>query len=226
MSQKQQAELRRQVAFVTGGTGTLGHAVCRHLARAGADVSFLFKDNQDKATRMIEELAEAGFPVTGFQGDVRDRTRLAAIFQSIAERVGPVDTLIHTALSHQEQPFDGFSDREFDLAMAMNLKGVTICTQEAWPHLKQHSCSAVIFAIPKPNENAPLDLVSAHGRLALMHGIASFGRDIGCRAHAVWIEFPNLASDVTAHLDRMAEAIVALASPSCRKLNDQTLVIR
>lgn len=81
--------------LITGGTGALGAALARHLARTGVKRLVLLGrrgENAPEATRLRDELVALGAEVAVVAADVADRTAMA---QVLAEH--PVTAVLHAA---------------------------------------------------------------------------------------------------------------------------------
>ena len=78
--------------LITGGTGSLGKALCRRiLSRDNRPRRLIvFSRDEQKQFQMAQEFSEAEFPMRYFIGDVRDYDRLYRAFQG-------VDYVIHAA---------------------------------------------------------------------------------------------------------------------------------
>ena len=62
-----------RVALVTGGTGGIGTAICQRLADQGHRVATNYRD-EGKARTWQQAMAERGYSVSIFPGDVSDPT--------------------------------------------------------------------------------------------------------------------------------------------------------
>ena len=87
-------------ALITGGTGTLGTLLARHLVRQHGLTHLLLTSRQGPgspgATQLVEELTTAGAQVTIAACDAGDRDQLAALLATIPDD-HPLTTVIHTA---------------------------------------------------------------------------------------------------------------------------------
>ena len=86
-------ELRGKSLLITGGTGSLGKALTKHILNSYPDVKRLviFSRDEQKQFQMAQEFPVAMFPqIRYFIGDVRDRERLNRAFKGI-------DYVIHAA---------------------------------------------------------------------------------------------------------------------------------
>lgn len=89
-------DLRGRVALVTGGNGGIGRAVALGLARAGAAVAVVGR-NEDKNRAVLAELAAIGGPCTARQVDLLDRAAIAPAVAEIERALGPLDILVNNA---------------------------------------------------------------------------------------------------------------------------------
>nr|WP_318207417.1 SDR family NAD(P)-dependent oxidoreductase [Streptomyces sp. SJL17-1] len=87
--------------LITGGTGTLGAIVARHLVTAHGARHLLLVSRQGPdapgAARLAEELTALDATVTIARCDVADRTELAALLATVAAGQHPLTAVVHTA---------------------------------------------------------------------------------------------------------------------------------
>ena len=89
--------VKSRVAFVTGGMGGIGTAVCRKLALAGHQVVAGCLPNYQKKDEWLKKMREQGFQVWAAEGDVDDYESCADMFYRVRSTVGPVDILVNNA---------------------------------------------------------------------------------------------------------------------------------
>jgi acetoacetyl-CoA reductase len=89
----------KRVAFVTGGTGGLGTAICQELSRAGARVSAGYNSggNHDRAKKWQEEQRELGHDFHISYGDVRSFSSCQKSCEEVEAALGPIDILVNNA---------------------------------------------------------------------------------------------------------------------------------
>lgn len=85
-----------RVAVVTGGNGGIGRAIALGLARAGASVAVLAR-NEQKNHAVLAELQTSGVPSLALQMDVTDRGALAPAMTQVEALLGPIDILVNNA---------------------------------------------------------------------------------------------------------------------------------
>jgi 3-oxoacyl-[acyl-carrier protein] reductase len=121
--------LKERVAFVTGGTGAVGSAVVKVLAREGARVAYTYHDDADGARALDEEMARAGLTVLSYQLDVLDGVAAGALAGRVDEEVGPVSVLVNNAGFTQALPFALIEEADWDRILDVNVKGSFLVTR-------------------------------------------------------------------------------------------------
>jgi NAD(P)-dependent dehydrogenase (short-subunit alcohol dehydrogenase family) len=119
-----------QVALVTGAARGLGNAISQALAHAGADVALGLRDvnAQGDLPAQIGAMGRRAIPL---QMDVG---RLDQIFQAVddaVEHFGRLDILINNAGLAPDNLAENVREEDFDLTVAVNLKGTFFASQAA-----------------------------------------------------------------------------------------------
>lgn len=89
-------DLSGRVAVVTGGNGGIGRAMALGLARAGASVAVLAR-NEEKNQLVLAELKDIGRPAMVSRLDVTDRVALAPTVAEVERALGGIDILVNNA---------------------------------------------------------------------------------------------------------------------------------
>ena len=85
-----------RVALVTGGTGGIGTAICRHLAKLGHKVATNYRD-ETRAKAWQDAQRKDGFEFAIAPGDVADAAGAETMVRAVEEQVGPIEILINNA---------------------------------------------------------------------------------------------------------------------------------
>ncbi|WP_439133565.1 SDR family NAD(P)-dependent oxidoreductase [Pseudomaricurvus sp.] len=130
MSNSESVAPKNKVAVVTGAGRAigLGAAICKFLARDGADIA-MWDWNVDEAGPIVEELKAMGRKVVLCQVDVSSRKSIEAAAATTRSELGPINILVNNAGISPEEDFVDISDEELDKVIDINLKGVFYCTQ-------------------------------------------------------------------------------------------------
>jgi len=121
--------LSGKVAFVTGGSGALGQAIVRALAREGCCVAYSYKNNKQVAEQLEKELKASGFNVRSYLLDVLDASSSIKLADKIETELGPVDILVNNAGIAQVMPFAMIEEEDWDMIMDVNVKGMFLVTK-------------------------------------------------------------------------------------------------
>ncbi|WP_235293555.1 SDR family oxidoreductase [Portibacter lacus] len=85
-----------KVVCITGGNGTIGSALAEGMAKAGAKV-FILARNEEKSKAVVAELQSKNLDVDYIVCDVLDQETTEAAVDQVLEKAGRVDVLINGA---------------------------------------------------------------------------------------------------------------------------------
>jgi len=85
-----------RVCLVTGGTGGIGSAICKRLAKAGHVVATTYR-NEEKARAWEAEMRKEGFTFHTYKCDVSNFEETQRVVKSVVADLGPVHVLINNA---------------------------------------------------------------------------------------------------------------------------------
>ncbi|HEX2599670.1 MAG TPA: glucose 1-dehydrogenase [Terriglobales bacterium] len=123
-------DLTGQVALVTGAARGLGQAISLALAHAGADVALGLRD-VNTGGEVADQIGAMGRRALPLQMDV---THLDQIFRAVdatAAHFGKIDILVNNAGLAPENLAENVREDDFDLTLAVNLKGTFFASQAA-----------------------------------------------------------------------------------------------
>lgn len=130
-------------ALVTGGSGGLGFAIARALARDGLDVVATYAHREDVAVVATERAHEEDLPIALVRCDATSSHDVAALI----ERAGPIDVLVHAAGFTRDRLLVTMTDRDFDDVLAVHLTGGALAARHALPGMVAHDWGRVIFIV-------------------------------------------------------------------------------
>ena len=133
-----------KTAIVTGAGRGMGRAVALKLAEGGATVVVNDIDERNAASAVAEIEARGGCAVP-WVADVSDYDQVQAMVDAVVEHFGSIDLLVNNAgILRATKPLENIPVEEWDLMMAVNVRGVFNCTKAVLPVMKaQHSGSIV-----------------------------------------------------------------------------------
>ncbi|MFQ5666512.1 MAG: SDR family NAD(P)-dependent oxidoreductase [Candidatus Binatia bacterium] len=122
--------LAGKVAVVTGGATGIGRGCARRLAQAGADIVVADRDGAG-AERVAGELIGFGRRAVAVVVDVVDEAAVASMADRAVQALGGLDILVNNAGIFPSSRIADMTVEEWDRVMAVNLRGVFLCTREA-----------------------------------------------------------------------------------------------
>lgn len=122
-------DLSGRVAVVTGGNGGLGRGMALGLARAGASVAVIGRDEK-KNHEVLSELQSLGVPCFATPLDITDRNALRPTLTAVERALGPIDILVNNAGIFAEggNSFDAVV-ANWDITIETNLSSVFLMSQ-------------------------------------------------------------------------------------------------
>jgi len=109
-------------ALVTGGSGTIGAAICRALAATGHHVFVHANRNAANAERVAADIAAGGGRAAAVAFYVADRAACAQALRAIVD-AGPIQILVNNAGVHDDAPLAGMRDEQWDGVIDVVLHG-------------------------------------------------------------------------------------------------------
>lgn len=122
--------LEGKLAVVTGAATGLGYGIAEYFVREGARV-VLADIDVDAAQAAAQTLRGKGAEAVGMCVDVAKSADVAALFLNVATTLGSPDILVNNAGIVSQRPMLEIGEEELDRVLAVNLKGVVLCSQAA-----------------------------------------------------------------------------------------------
>lgn len=228
-----------RVAIVTGASKGIGLSIARRLARDG----FVVTGCARNASELSRAFADTPEPARGrlfAEGcDVADEAQVEALFERVATRHGRLDALVNNAGIIELSPLDEMSVESFDRVMAVNVRGVFLCTRAAFRLMKGEggdivniSSLAGVRNVEKFPRTASY-VASKHAVAGLTEVMAVEGKPHGIRVKAVspgavptellLAANPGMKATITA--DDLAAVVAFLLGPEARGLSGSNLEI-
>ena len=141
-----QFDLGGQVIIVTGGGSGIGKVYCQHLAEVGAKV-VAADIIGDAAEKTVAEIRAQGFDAIAVKTDIADEESVQRMLQTTIDSYGKVDALVNNAaiMSQLKRgPWFEIDIKEWDLVMAVNLRGMFICCRAVYPYMKQQGSGKIV----------------------------------------------------------------------------------
>jgi len=138
--------LKDKVAFITGGAGYLGSAMCEALAELGATIVIGSRD-KEKCKNFAKKLSDSyNIRALGEYVDITDIRSIDEILSLIEKDFGTLDILINCAWSGNKNTFESISFEDWNYDINVCLNGVFYTTKKAFPYLRKSKGNIVNIA--------------------------------------------------------------------------------
>jgi NAD(P)-dependent dehydrogenase (short-subunit alcohol dehydrogenase family) len=187
-------EPRDRVAVVTGSSKGWGRAVAQALAGSGVRVVVNGLTKPDDMEETVSAIRAAGGEATGVIASVATRDGAEAIIGRALEAYGRIDILVNNAGIRRNLTLLETSDDDWDEVIAVNLRGVFLCTKLAAQRMIERGSGGRIVNMAG---GAAIRGVEAHGATAGSKGgvlaatytwakeLAPYGITVNCARGAV-----------------------------------------
>ena len=121
--------MTQKIAYVTGGMGGIGTAICQGLASKGFTVVAGCGPSRDYQ-RWLDEQAEQGYKFHASVGNVADWDSTEQAFRKIVDELGPIDVLVNNAGITRDGLFRKMSLEDWRAVMDTNLNSLFNVTKQ------------------------------------------------------------------------------------------------
>ncbi len=136
-------EFEGKVALITGGAQGIGLTVGEELARKGAHV-VLGDVNIEGAEKSAESIKSQGGSASAIQLNVVNSEEVQKAFDSISKKFKLIDILVNNAGVTRDGLMVRMKEADWDLVLAINLKGCFLCSQQAAKQMMKQKDGAIV----------------------------------------------------------------------------------
>jgi len=134
--------LKDKTVVVTGGGRNIGAAIAVRFAREGANI--VINDLGEAPEELVKEIESHGVSVLSAPADISKFDQAEALVQRAKAHFGSLDVLVNNAGITRDNLLIRMTEEEFDLVMAVNLKGAFNTTRHAAGLMLKQKSGAII----------------------------------------------------------------------------------
>jgi len=238
-------KLKDQVALVTGAARGIGRAIAIALAQEGCGVVVSDIDEQG-AVKVAQTIEAMGRKALAVRTDVSSLQDVRTLFQKTLQAFGRLDILVNNAGIIRRGSLENHRDEDWELVLAVNLRGTYYCSREAARIMKGQGYGRIINISSVAGKVGDITSAPSYGpskgavntlTKSLARELAPFGVTVNAVApHAIetemsaeWSEEKRRAVISQIPVGRMgkpeevAAAVVFLASPEAGFITGEIL---
>jgi 3-oxoacyl-[acyl-carrier protein] reductase len=234
--------LEGKVALVTGASRGIGRAIALRLARDGAAIAATYTANEHKAHETVRAIEQEGGTALALRADVSQVSDVRRLFDEVEQRLGALDIVVANAGVRLRRPLAETTDAEFEMVMAVNVRGTFLCLREAARRVRD---GGRVITISTNLTTAPMagQAVYAASKAAVEQLTAVLARELGTRGVTVngvapgpteTDMLPDDARSIVPQLTALrrlgqpadiADVVAFLASDDARWITGQTILV-
>ena len=146
-------EFKDRVAIVTGAGGGLGRS--HALALAARGVKVVVNDlggsvdgtggGSTMAEQVVAEIVAAGGEAIANGANVTNEEQVQAMVDEAIAKWGHIDILVNNAGILRDKSFSKMTMADWDLVVAVHLRGSATCTKAVWNHMKERGYGRIVM---------------------------------------------------------------------------------
>ncbi len=213
--------LAGKVALITGGAQRIGASIARHLHAEGMNLVIHYRNSQDAAHLLQEELHKARpESVVLVRGNLLKNGVLTNLVFETTESFGRLDVLVNNASTFYSTPIGQTSEKEWDDLVGTNLKAPFFLSQAAASALIEHEGCIVNIADIYGDRPLKNHTIYSAAKAGLIMMTKSLARELGPKVRVNAIA-PGVILWPEKQLDDMAKHRIISSTPLKRSGNPE-----
>ena len=161
--------MSKRVAYVTGGMGGIGTAICQRLAKEGFTVIAGCGPTRDYQKWLDEQKAQ-GYEFHASVGNVADWQSTVDAFAKAKAEHGPIDVLVNNAGITRDRMFMKMTREEWDAVINTNLTSMFNVTKQVAPDMVEKGWGRIIQISSVNGQKGQAGQTNYSAAKAGMHG--------------------------------------------------------
>lgn len=134
-------KLEGKVALISGGDSGIGRAIAIGYAKEGADVAFIYLDEDEDAAETVKRIEAEGRKALSIKGDIGKKSFCEEAVEKTVSTLGGLNILVNNAAEqHVAEKLTDISEEQLRRTFDTNFFGLFFLTQAALKHLKEEDC--------------------------------------------------------------------------------------
>ena len=138
-------KLEGKNAIVVGAGRNAGRAITIAMAREGANVAAIARQNQEEIDETVRLANEHGTTCIPYLCDATDRDAVIATVEKATKEIGPIDILTYGVGARPVSPFVDIPQEMWRQVFAANVDGAFYFAQAVLPQMVERKTGSIVF---------------------------------------------------------------------------------
>lgn len=162
--------MSKRIAYVTGGMGGIGTAICQRLAKDGFTVVAGCGPNSPRKDKWLADQKAQGFDFIASEGNVADWDSTVAAFEKVKKEVGEIDVLVNNAGITRDGMFRKMTREAWDAVIDTNLNSMFNVTKQVIDGMIDRGFGRIVNISSVNGQKGQMGQVNYSTAKAGMHG--------------------------------------------------------
>jgi acetoacetyl-CoA reductase len=162
--------MSKRIAYVTGGMGGIGTAICQRLAKDGYTVVAGCGPNSPRKDKWLADQKAQGYDFIASEGNVADWDGTVAAFEKVKKEVGEIDVLVNNAGITRDGMFRKMTREAWDAVIDTNLNSMFNVTKQVIDGMIDRNWGRIINISSVNGQKGQMGQVNYSTAKAGMHG--------------------------------------------------------
>lgn len=168
-----------KTAFITGGSGGIGSAICRRLASEGYAAAIGYRSSKEAAEALCSELRESGHTALPVYIDLAEPALIERAYSLVCEELGAPEVLVNNGGAAHIGLFTDMTDSEIISLINTDLTGAVLLTKYAAAQMvKRHSGRIVNISSVWGLSGASCEVVYSAAKAGLIGFTKALGKEL------------------------------------------------
>ena len=136
--------LKGKCAVITGASRGIGKCIATKFAKEGANVVINYRNNEEEALKVKQELEDLGSQVLVVKADVSELEQAENLIKEAKKEFGRVDILVNNAGITKDNLIIRMKEEDFDSVIKTNLKGAFNCLKAVTPIMLKQKYGKIV----------------------------------------------------------------------------------
>lgn len=164
------AVARQKVVLVTGGTSSLGTAICQRLYNDGFVVAATYCPSHRHPQAWLSAQRDEGFRLHAYRLDVADYADTEWVMEKVLAERGSIDVIVNNAGVIRDRNLCQMSADEWHAVLRSNLDGLFNVCKQAVDHMAQRRWGRIINISSVSAQSGSFGQTNYAAAMAGMHG--------------------------------------------------------